>query len=155
MAMLATAEARPIDAVRLYAAGAALRQAIGFGGRAGTDYVERLAAARQALTPSEAADAWAVGIALPLDQVIEDALQEPLARPAAASTAPRRTAGGLTPREVEVLRLVADGRTNRDIAAVLVLSEHTVARHIANIFNKLGIASRTGAAAFAVRQGLV
>ncbi len=61
----------------------------------------------------------------------------------------------MTEREAEVLRLVSEGQTNRDIAQSLVLSEHTVARHLANIFNKLGIVSRTGAAAFALRQGLV
>ncbi len=56
--------------------------------------------------------------------------------------------GGLTAREVEVLRLVATGRTNRAIAADLVLSEKTVARHLSNIFAKLGLASRAAATAY-------
>lgn len=56
---------------------------------------------------------------------------------------------GLTAREVEVLRLVAAGKSNQEIAAVLFLSEKTVARHLSNIFTKLGVASRTAAAAFA------
>lgn len=62
---------------------------------------------------------------------------------------------GLTPRELEVLRLVASGKTNRDIAAELVVSEHTVARHVQNIFTKLGVSSRTAATAFAFEHRLV
>jgi LuxR family transcriptional regulator, maltose regulon positive regulatory protein len=60
----------------------------------------------------------------------------------------------LTPREREVLRLVADGLTNRQIAERLVVSEHTVHRHITNILRKLQLPSRTAAAARAVRSGL-
>ena len=56
---------------------------------------------------------------------------------------------GLTAREQEVLRLVAAGRSNREIASELVLSEHTVARHLQNIFAKLGVSSRTAASALA------
>ena len=62
---------------------------------------------------------------------------------------------GLTPRELEVLRLVAAGETNKAIAATLVLSERTVDRHVSNIFTKLGISSRTAAAAYAYRHELV
>jgi DNA-binding CsgD family transcriptional regulator len=70
----------------------------------------------------------------------------------------RRDAGethGLTQRELEVLRLVAAGKTNRDIAAELVVSEHTVARHVQNIFTKLRVSSRTAAAAFAFEHHLI
>jgi DNA-binding NarL/FixJ family response regulator len=62
---------------------------------------------------------------------------------------------GLTRRELEVLRLVAAGETNKAIAATLVLSERTVDRHVSNIFTKLGISSRTAAAAYAYRHELV
>jgi DNA-binding CsgD family transcriptional regulator len=61
--------------------------------------------------------------------------------------------GGLTPREVEVLRLVASGKTNRDIAVELVISEHTVARHLQNLFAKLDVSSRSAATAFAYEHG--
>ncbi len=62
--------------------------------------------------------------------------------------------GGLTGREAEVLALVAAGRSNREIAAALVLSHKTVARHLSNIFAKLDVASRTQAAAYAFEHGL-
>jgi DNA-binding NarL/FixJ family response regulator len=64
-------------------------------------------------------------------------------------------AGGLTAREVQVLRLVAAGKGNRAIAADLVISEHTVARHVQNIFAKLDVSSRSAATAFAFEHGLL
>jgi DNA-binding NarL/FixJ family response regulator len=64
-------------------------------------------------------------------------------------------AGVLTAREAQVLRLVATGKTNRVIAADLVLSEKTIARHVSNIFGKLGLASRSAATAYAYEHGLV
>ena len=64
-------------------------------------------------------------------------------------------AGGLTAREAEVLRLVASGRSNIQIAQALVLSEKTVARHLSNIFVKLQVASRTAAAAYAFEHRLL
>jgi ATP/maltotriose-dependent transcriptional regulator MalT len=64
-------------------------------------------------------------------------------------------AHGLSPRELEVLRLVAAGKSNREIAAALVISEHTVARHVQNIFGKLNVSSRTAAGAFAFEHHLV
>jgi len=63
-------------------------------------------------------------------------------------------ASGLSPREVEVLRLVAAGKTNHAIAAELFLSEKTVHRHLSNIFTKLGVGSRTAAAAYAFEHGI-
>ncbi len=61
---------------------------------------------------------------------------------------------GLSKREAEVLRLVAAGKSNREIAAVLFLSEKTVANHLANILSKTGTENRAAAAAFAIRHGL-
>jgi DNA-binding CsgD family transcriptional regulator len=66
-----------------------------------------------------------------------------------------RPPGGLTPRELEVLRLVATGMTNRAIAADLFLSEKTVARHVSNIFTKLDLSSRAAATAYAYEHDLV
>jgi ATP/maltotriose-dependent transcriptional regulator MalT len=61
----------------------------------------------------------------------------------------------LTGRECEVLRLVATGLTNREVAAALVISEHTVARHLQNIFGRLGVSSRAAATAWAYEHGVV
>ncbi len=56
---------------------------------------------------------------------------------------------------MEVLRLVAAGRSNKDIAAALFVSERTVARHLSNIFTKIGVSSRSAATAYAFEHGLV
>ncbi len=64
-------------------------------------------------------------------------------------------AAGLTAREIEVLRLMATGATNREIADRLVISEHTARRHLQNIFGKIGVSSRTAATAYAYDHGLV
>jgi DNA-binding CsgD family transcriptional regulator len=74
---------------------------------------------------------------------------------ARVETAPAAAPRGLTAREVEVLRKVAAGKTNRAIADDLVLSEKTVARHISNIFAKLSLTSRSAATAFAYEHDLV
>jgi DNA-binding NarL/FixJ family response regulator len=67
----------------------------------------------------------------------------------------RSTAGGLTGRELDVLRLVAIGNSNAEIARRLVLSDKTVARHLTNIFAKLDVPSRTAAAAYARDHDLI
>jgi len=77
-----------------------------------------------------------------------------------AEVQPRRRAalaypGGLTKREVEVLRLVASGRSNQEIADELVISLNTAIRHVSNIFAKTGVANRAEAATYATRHGLV
>ena len=73
----------------------------------------------------------------------------------ARMSAPAASKYGLSKRELEVLRLVASGRSNREIAASLVISEHTVARHLQNIYSKLGLSSRSAATAFAFERELV
>jgi DNA-binding CsgD family transcriptional regulator len=73
----------------------------------------------------------------------------PLHRPS------RVVASGLTERETTVLRLVADGKTNKAIAAELCLSEKTVEHHLSNIFTKLGVGSRAAATSLAYRRGII
>jgi len=78
-----------------------------------------------------------------------------LTRLAALADQPAAAKGGLTSREVEVLRLVAAGKTNRGIAADLSISERTVARHVSNILTKLGLPSRSAATAWAYERAIL
>jgi DNA-binding NarL/FixJ family response regulator len=68
---------------------------------------------------------------------------------------PRRRIGALSNREVQVLRLLAAGKTNRETAEALFISERTVARHVSNIFDKLGVSTRAGATAWAYQRNLI
>ena len=79
----------------------------------------------------------------------------PQASDIAERSARRRNDSGLTARELEVLRLVAHGLTNPEIAEKLFVSDHTVHRHLANILNKLSVSSRAAAVAQAARRGLL
>ena len=89
----------------------------------------------------------------PLVRLSPGSAQRPdIARVEALAGRTRRDAHGLTARELEVLRLVAAGKSNREIASALIISERTVARHLQNIFAKLGVSSRTAASVFAVEQ---
>jgi DNA-binding CsgD family transcriptional regulator len=72
-----------------------------------------------------------------------------------AALHPRATPGGLTAREIDVPGQVAAGLTNKEAAAALVISDRTVARHLANIYVKLGVSTRTAAAAWAIEHGVV
>lgn len=105
-------------------------------------------AARMAVGRRAAERAWQAGRLLALEPTLAEVVAAP--PPPVAQRPP----GGLTRREVEVARLVAEGRTNREIAAELVLSERTVARHLDHILAKLGVPSRTAAAAVILRAGL-
>jgi predicted ATPase/DNA-binding CsgD family transcriptional regulator len=104
---------------------------------------------------------YAAGRTLDLARVVHQALHGTQARRAGTlMSEPAATVSGgavtvLTPRELAVLKLVAQGLSNPDIARRLVLSEHTVHRHLANILRKLGLSSRAAAAAWGVRAGLV
>jgi DNA-binding CsgD family transcriptional regulator len=105
---------------------------------------------------SEAAFAAArsVGQNLPIDDAIAEALA--VAREVAAAPSPTPDAlAGLTPREVDVLRLVAGGRSDREIADALFIGTGTVRSHLTSAFGKLGVRSRTGAVAAARRLGIV
>ena len=94
-----------------------------------------------------------LAIALGAAPLISDI--ERLSRRVGADQHPREPSTLLTPRELEVLRLVALGRTNRDIAAELFISAKTVSVHVSNILAKLGVATRGEAAAVAHRRSLL
>jgi DNA-binding NarL/FixJ family response regulator len=76
-------------------------------------------------------------------------------RDRATKPAPDSRAIGLTPRELEILRLVAEGKENSEIAAALVISASTAKNHVASVLDKLGVDNRVQAAVFAVRNGIV
>ena len=82
------------------------------------------------------------------------ALTSPVWKRSAGASEPR-SAGGLSAREIQVLRLVAAGKTNRQIASELFISERTVERHLSNIFNKLDLPSRAAATAYAYEHQLL
>ncbi len=79
---------------------------------------------------------------------------EPVASTEVVKEAADTPPDGLTPREVEVLRLIANGRSNQEIASELVISFNTVTNHVKNILGKTGCANRTEAAAYAIPRGL-
>jgi non-specific serine/threonine protein kinase len=108
---------------------------------------------REQLTDPEFDTAWATGKDATIGSLIENAttLLQSLAEP--RRTAPRLDAGGLSPREVDVIQLLAAGLSNREIARELSIGESTVISHVRSILNKLGLSSRTAAAAWAIRNG--
>ena len=158
-------------AARLFGAAAALFETAGASiwpiDRA--DYERNLAAVRAGLGEDAFAAAFAAGRAMRPEEAVAEAeasvaeLTSAVADPAvgtsgsgsgppvAAPAIDGRTTE-LSPRQVEVLRLVAAGRADKEIAAALGISRHTVANHVARILAKLGVDSRAAAAAFAVRH---
>jgi ATP/maltotriose-dependent transcriptional regulator MalT len=150
LGLVAALRGRPARAARLWGAAEPLREQLGlalshfelvtFG------YERDLATVRSALSESTFDAAWAEGRAMSPEQAFEYALGE---APHEENTHP------LTRREVEVLRLVAGGMSNQDISTNLVLSGHTVHRHVANVLGKLGVSSRAAAVAEAARLDLL
>lgn len=113
--------------------------------------------ARTELGEAAFAAAWDAGLALPLAAFVDEVLAETGSVIAALATAGQTGAGGagaLTPREAEVLRLVAAGYANREIAERLFISVPTVKRHVSTILDKLDLPSRPAAVAFAHTHGL-
>jgi DNA-binding CsgD family transcriptional regulator/tetratricopeptide (TPR) repeat protein len=122
------------------------------------DLEQETARIRAALGATAFKDAWDAGAAMPLETTIAvaAALESYILREPATSDAeiPAREQHGLSPRELEVLRLMADGRSNQQIADQLFLSFRTVTTYVTNILTKLGVESRTGAVAYAIRAGI-
>jgi non-specific serine/threonine protein kinase len=118
------------------------------------DSADNITAVRAALGETAFSAAWTAGRATSLAEIIAE---EPTASPVATTATPARTASPdrLTAREVEVLRLLASGRSNREIAAELVVSVRTVEHHIASIYTKIGAHRRAEAVAYARRHGLL
>jgi predicted ATPase/DNA-binding CsgD family transcriptional regulator len=143
-------------AAQLWGAAEALREAVGVPiplvERA--DYERLVSAARTQLGEAFVA-AWAQGRTMTPEQAFAAQGRGVVSPSATPVTAPALSyPAGLTAREVEVLRLVARGLTNIEIARELSLSEKTVAHHLTHIFNKTSSENRASAAAFAIRHGL-
>jgi predicted ATPase/DNA-binding CsgD family transcriptional regulator len=121
------------------------------------EYERDLADARARLGDVSFAAAWAMGRALPLAEVVAEATEVASAglRLLPAALTDGGAAAALTPREAEVLRLLVAGASNPEIAKALFISPRTAQTHVTSILAKLGVASRTEAAARAVRDRLV
>jgi len=160
IAGVASVQGDPARAARTFGAAEALRERHGVL-RAGTHqrlYEAMVAAVRIAVGAEAFAGAWAAGRALSLDEAIADASEiavKPTEPPVRIGTLDAALPDGLSAREVEVLALLAEGRSNREIANVLVLSVRTVEHHLARIYAKINARGRADAAAYAVRHHLL
>lgn len=119
-----------------------------------------LAWARAGLPVQDFETAWAAGQVLSPSEVTEEALSwtpgsTTTASPAPPSSLPPSNAMGLTARELEVLRLLAEGKSSREIGAELFISHRTASTHVANIFSKLDVDNRAAAVARAYQLGLL
>jgi DNA-binding CsgD family transcriptional regulator/tetratricopeptide (TPR) repeat protein len=123
-------------------------------------YEQDVAAVRGALGEEAFAAAWAEGQAQSVEAILADALRTDdhpppeTERPSAFVSAHLPFPDGLTAREVEVLRLIAAGRSTREIAESLEISPGTVERHVTNLYAKIGAQNRADATAYAFRHGL-
>jgi DNA-binding CsgD family transcriptional regulator len=157
LAGVALARGQPERAVRLLGAVEAARETSGVGRISHAPYAERIAAdARAGLGEPAFAAAWKQGQAVSFEDARTDALA--LASSAGEQPPPidsDASGFGLTPRELDVLRLVVEGRSDREIGETLFIGTRTVQTHVANLFAKLGVNTRAEAAAVAVRRGLV
>jgi non-specific serine/threonine protein kinase len=155
LAQHAEVTGQPARATRLLAAAASLREASG----AATPVPERRVSdrltrnLRRILGGASFSAAWSAGRRLSLEQAVNEALADE------TRTASRQQASNeLTIRELEVLQLLAAGKSNREVAEQLVLSVRTVERHVANVYQKIGATGRTAravATAYALTRGLV
>ncbi len=120
------------------------------------DHDAQVAEVRSALGDADFTAAFAAGRALTLNEAVAEALAftpSPTGSDALVTSEVAGSPGGLTPREWEVLRLMADGLTNQEIADRLFLSRRTVTSHATTILGKLGLTSRTAAVSYAIRHG--
>lgn len=149
---------QPERAVRLYAAADRLRTTIDAPVRASerADRDRSLGAARNRLDAATHARAWSSGRALSPEDAVAEALSPTRAAPGTVKPAPpERPAHPLSRRELEVLRLLTERLSDKEIADSLSISPRTVMAHVASIFNKLAVNDRRAAAAYALRHGLV
>jgi non-specific serine/threonine protein kinase len=154
IAILCASRGQATQAARLYGAATALHEQVGAPVERWErpDFDRGLALAQAALSPEAFSAAWRDGMAHSPSTIATEALAALAFAPQPAN-APAALAG-LTPREREVLVLLTGGRTDREIAEALFISPRTVGGHVTNLLAKLGVDSRTAAAAWAIRNGL-
>jgi predicted ATPase/DNA-binding CsgD family transcriptional regulator len=155
VALHQTGASRP--AARLFGAAGALREAIGDAlfMEEDANLATRFQQVRDRLGEATYLAAWESGRSLPFDSAVEEALAQAEAALATGRTGPAQAVAGLSSREVEVLRLLADGQPDKAITNALFISPRTASSHVAAIIGKLGAESRTGAVVMALRAGLV
>ncbi len=151
------ADSQPRRAARLLGAAEALHDTSGAPMEAvdqkrQADLVARL---RARLRPDTFARAWQQGRKSSLDETMDFAAQDPLLRSADGEDVSNSQAARLSAREREIARLIARGKSNRDIAKSLVLSVNTIETHIKHVFRKLQVGSRAEIATWATKQGLI
>ncbi len=154
-ACLASMDKKALQAIRLFAF---------------TDYLQRdktasqaekiayqyyLPLAREQVDEAGFNTAWSEGCMLSIEQAIAEALQETLAVQPASGPQTSRDVSSLTPRELEVLRLVAEGLSDAQVATNLVISRRTVSTHLTAIYGKLGVTSRSAATRYALDNHLI
>jgi predicted ATPase/DNA-binding CsgD family transcriptional regulator len=157
LACAAGAKGEAEKAARLFGATEALREAMGIPLEPALRTLEEpyLVEARSQLEEGAWTAAWEEGQKMSMETAIEYALSEEESSTTTLSSAAPERPAGLTPREVEVLGLVAEGLTNTQVAQRLFLSPRTVQRHLNSIYRKLGVSSRAAATRFASEHGLV
>ncbi len=153
LAAVVAAQGDPVWAARLWGAAEALRDTMGtpIAPVYRADYDRSVAAVHTQLGEKAFAAAWAAGRTMTLEQVLE--APEPIS--ASAAKVQVTYPHGLTARELEVLRLLAQGLTDAQIAEQLVLSLHTIHAHLRTIYSKLGVTSRSAATRYAFEHQLV
>ena len=168
VARVATAYGQPLRAVQLLAAGTALRDTLGISQppfRRAT-YAHLLTTLRAQLDDATFVTAWAAGQVMGIDQAVLYALAQPgpvdaMAAPQVPMTLSPASQNGakpldsLTNRELDVLRQIATGMTDAQVAATLIISPRTVNAHLRSIYSKLGITSRSAATRYAFDQRLI
>ncbi len=146
-------------AVRLFGAAEEIRESIGLSlqQHIRTQYEAAIATAKAALGEVGFEAAWEAGQALSLEQAVADATTVATAKKRASETTQRApsSVSGLTPREIEVVRLLADGRSSREIGDALFISHRTATTHVTNIFDKLSVDNRAAAVARAFQLGII
>jgi DNA-binding CsgD family transcriptional regulator len=122
-----------------------------------SELARALPGGRLAILPGSSASLFFEATELVIDRIVafvRDPLAEPSAVAGVSQSRPMRGSGGLSPRETEVLRLLAGGDTNGQIAARLGLSINTVERHVVNLYRKIDARGRAEATAWAIRNGV-